>query len=202
MIELHPQLQERLVTVRDMRMIKHPLVVAFYFGEADHERLNNQLNAKESACGAARLERDWHQLVWLHERPFRFDALFSIKDLITDAVYWDLVKSVWIDSENIYENLRGWEVMLASDRPGREQMMTEDERAFVSDLPAKVRLYRGHQALNRNGLSYTLSVDKAKWFAKRFGPGDVRVRSVAKEDIVAYFNTRSEAEIVIHPRAR
>lgn len=57
-------------------------------------------------------------------------------------------------------------------------------------------------AVNRNpeGLSWTQNLETAKWFAHRFDTnekkGYIQTAIAKKEDVLAYFNTRNEDEIV------
>lgn len=68
-----------------------------------------------------------------------------------------------------------------------------------------MNIYRG-VALGRepNGLSWTANLEKAKWFAHRFDRGDkqgyVETAIAKKTDILAYFNTRNEDELVVNTR--
>src|SRR5437763_4496201 len=80
--------------------IKHPLVYDFTPQVAGIP--NRQLRYKKAALARAIEQKDWHTVVFLHERPWRADALLNIvadhDDEIADADYWKLVGSVWIDS--------------------------------------------------------------------------------------------------------
>jgi len=47
--------------------------------------------------------------------------------------------------------------------------MTDEERAQVDPLPARVTVYRGANSFNKpSGLSWTLDREVAYWFANRF----------------------------------
>lgn len=62
-------------------------------------------------------------------------------------------------------------------------------------------VYRGvAKGRTPNGISWTQSLEKAKWFASRFGDdGYVLKGTCHRRDIKAYFNTRNEDEIVVKP---
>ena len=83
-------------------------------------------------------------------------------------------------------------------------LMDEDERQMLTDLEGTVTVYRGvtsYNAKNIRALSWTLNYDTAKWFASRFGEhGTVYEARVYKEHILALFNRRNEAEVIIDPK--
>lgn len=63
----------------------------------------------------------------------------------------------------------------------------------------KITIYRGvAQGRVKIGLSWTDDLDQAKWFQHRFGEGNTLLQlNVQKKDIIAYFNTRNEKEILL-----
>lgn len=79
-------------------------------------------------------------------------------------------------------------------------MTPEDYEKFIN-LPDEIEVYRG-VAVNRNpkGISWTDNYEKAKWFANRFNNenevGYIQKAIVKKENVLAYFNTRNEQELV------
>jgi hypothetical protein len=193
------------------QMIKHPLVYDIT-GVQFPAPANARLKQKKEALARAYAEKDWNTVVYLHERPHRANALYRLAvdhgAEISNEDYWELVGSVWVDSENIYQNEDEWEFLLSSERPGREHMMDEEERAAFAALPDTLTVYRGcHRELNEDGLSWTLDRDRAAWFAKRFASVTgsdpiVHVGEVSKSQVVAHFLGRNEAEIVlIEPEA-
>ena len=72
---------------------------------------------------------------------------------------------------------------------------------LYKNLPESIRVYRG-VAVGRNpkGLSWTNNLEKARWFSNRFNNenevGYIQTVVVNKKDILAYFNTRNEDELV------
>jgi hypothetical protein len=163
---------------------------------------------KKAALEDALANGKWHTAVFIHERPYRVDALLRIVtehgDAIDDATYWSLVGSVWVDSENVWQNRAEWDVVFHGLREHDEahHMMDDDERATLAQLPDRIKVYRGAvDQVNDDGLSWTLDEAKAQWFARRFDRGlgtAVVVHGwVAKEDVLAYFSGRGESEIVV-----
>ena len=65
-----------------------------------------------------------------------------------------------------------------------------------------VLIYRGVGSEDyKYDMSWTLSFERAKWFAERFGSNTQIVYKafVQKQDILAYFADRGEDEVVVDP---
>jgi hypothetical protein len=142
--------------------------------------------------------------VFMYERPYRLHGFLQIMHHLDDKNYWELLGSIWSDSENIWQNFKVWLKLLADDRPGKEHFMDAEEREALAKLPDVLVVHRGYvKGKNKNGLSYTLSKEKAEWFAKRFSNGNPAVctRRVKKTDVLAYLTGRGEDEIVLKPEA-
>ena len=80
-------------------------------------------------------------------------------------------------------------------------IMDNKERRVLKKLPEEVVVYRGVKPdAQIKALSWTLSYDTAKWFADRFEEnGTVYRARIKKEDILAYFGSRGESEVVVKP---
>jgi hypothetical protein len=119
---------------------------------------------------------------------------------LTGPEYWSLVGAVWVNSENIFQNLRRWRRVWCSREPGLEACMDDKERAALADLPDWFRLWRGtaHERSVR-GLSWTTDREKAERFARRLAIKTKPLLAagiVAKKDVKAVFLGRGESEVV------
>lgn len=194
---LHPDLEEHLITTDFGRMVHHPLVIEYAPRPA---MVNYRYEAKRKALHEAMTAGDWHQAVWLHERPYRLDAFMQIEDDLDDEEYWSILADIWLDSENIWQNLDQWRELFESTRSGSP--MTEEEEAALAAMPDPVPVYRGGvEDANEYGLSWTTDRERAEWFAVRMTADDevgvVLDGLVAKKDVAAYFTGRGEDEIVV-----
>lgn len=186
-------------------VLKHPLVFSIPF--MSPALANRALRQKQEMLAKYKEEQNWWGCVWVYERPYRLEALMDIADEMTDSQYWEMVGDVWTDSENIWQNYEEWLELLSDERPGREFMMSEEEREALASLPEEIEVYRGcHRELNEGGLSWTTDKERATWFAKRFadhrdGEPLVIVGKVKRENVLAYFTGRSESEIVAFEHA-
>jgi hypothetical protein len=196
--ELHPDLVRHL---HDDGMVHHKLVVSYLDGD-DASRINRCYLSKLDGVKKAATDGDWRQYVYLHERPYRFNALVSAarKGLEKKpAEFWALVGYVWQDSENIRQHLSAWKRLWAKHIEGRRACMSKEDLAVFDALPEQIDVWRGtgHKR-GLAGISWSLEEKKATYFAQRFWP---RVPLVArgivkKSDVLAYFDQRNEREIV------
>jgi len=186
------------------QMIRHPLVYSMLHAPAMNWHVNQSLKAKKEAVKQALAEERWHSYIYLHERPYRVGALLDIADEVDDATYWELVGSVWIDSENIWQNEDAWDEVLHADREERDRVMDDEDRACLAMLPDEFPIYRGFSVEGReDGLSWTTDKIRAKWFGKRFAElhdgAYLASGVVSKSDVIAHFMGRGESEIVVLP---
>lgn len=88
-------------------------------------------------------------------------------------------------------------------KANKELLMEPKDYEVYKAFPETLTVYRG-VAVGRieKGLSWTANKETAEWFAHRFDneneKGYVQSMTVSKKDILAYFNTRGEDEIVIN----
>lgn len=199
--ELHPDLVDCIEHNSFGDTLKHPLVIGLFYHPSMNAMLNAQYKHKIEYVEKAKKQKKWSSYIWTHERPYRLEKFATIQDHLSDQEYWKLLGEIWSDSENLWQYGPILGHLLNKNRPGREAMMDESEKEFLSKLPDEFTIYRGHQSKNKSGYSWTLSYWRAKWFANRFkqsGSG-VAKATVKKKDIVAVLLGRGEFEIIVSP---
>lgn len=189
--------------------VKHPLL--FDFAVMSLPGLANlRLEQKKVALAKAVEAGNLGQILGLHERAYRLDALLKFGGLRDEygaiTPLWHArtaiqkqAEFVWTDSENIFQNHDSW-LALYRDRPAEGQAVRRflgDRRAFEK-LPDPVPLYRGGDPEN-SFLSWTTDFAVATRFTMRPGPNGeknrrVRRRMIPKADIFAYYTSRGESE--------
>lgn len=212
--ELHPDLRAYIVDGGPFggSMLKHPLVFDVMYSPGVRDGMfNDMYEQKKQSLREYEKEGNWSGYVWMFERPYRLDALVRIQHKITDdCKFWELVGNIWTDTENARQNYDEWEELLTSDRDCRNSMMDEQEREFLAKLPTTLTIYRGYRFKDDEydgieGFSWTLSEERAEWFARRFAGVYEDVPMVAtatihKADVIAYFDGRGEQEILALPK--
>lgn len=191
-------------------VLHHSLVIEMFYDPLHNGRINRLYEAKLAAIDAAADAMDWDTFVFLRERPYRLDAFAYIAEEIEDdATYWRLLASLWIDTENLWQNVDLWREFLDADRPGRTEYLMDDDadRTMFEHVPDMLTVYRGvciDDLDDDSGLSWTSDETRAEWFARRFASvrGDeptVLVGTVNKGDVIATFAGRGEEEVVVLP---
>jgi len=188
--------------------IRHPLVYSVFHHESFNDQINKSYLAKKKAVAEARRRRQWSSYIFLHERPYRIAAFESLVawSRVGDQAYWRLLGEIWTDSENIWQNQELWQDCLTAERPYRSHLMNAEERkALRCDIDKTGgRIYRGYSSNgNPAGLSWTTNSIVAKYFARRLTePGETLYLAtgvVDRKDVIAFFDGRSESEIVVLP---
>lgn len=196
--DLVPYLRESPLEGR--QMIHHPILIDVVVEPERYAFINEQYRHKKAAIEQALEERNYKSYIFLHERPYRFDA-FCRCIRLKGFDYWPTLKSAWIDSENIHENREEWLKLWRSRRPNKETVMSEAERKCLADMPDEIKVYRGiNYDRDKKGLSWTIDPNIAKRFSLRFARhrSDPRVIEgvVNKKHVHAFFLDRNESEIV------
>ena len=180
--------------------VQHPLVYSVPHSNHMNAMLNFQYKIRQEEMLQKLGEEDWEGYVFIHEKPFRLNAFLIIADSIqSDGRYWELLGEIWGNSENIWQNFREWRGCLNSKRLNQHLFMSTEDLETFRSLPKELTVYRGYGCeANMRGMSYTLSLEKAMWFAQRFGAkGGVLKKQIKKEDAFAYMNSRGEQEIIL-----
>jgi hypothetical protein len=142
-------------------------------------------------------------MIDLVERPYKMERLEALAPKMTDTDYWAAL-GLWYTEQEFF-NQAQLRRLFAIDRPGREHLMDEEDRAFLAQLPESFDVFRGY-GKTANGWSWTLDRKKAIWFAQRFAgvssdkPPMLATGSIDRSAVVAYFGGRGESEIVVDPK--
>ncbi len=178
--------------------IHHKYVVDFYTGQPEHNNFLNQkyrIN-KEKAENALK-NQDYFSYIEAHELPYKLNPLIGIfnKADVDDKIKAELLTYNWVLIENPSVNMQYWTKLFRYFADKKELLMLEEEFEFFNNLPENITIYRGADSIE--GISWTLSKEKAEWFAKRFNKnGKVFEKTVKKTDCLCYLNDRKEEEII------
>lgn len=205
---LDPELADWVVeTPRLGLCLKHPLVFQVPFHPALAGLVNDALKAKREWLAEYAAAENWKGWVWAHERPYRHSAFGQICEDLDDKAYWQLLRDVWMDTENFYEWADEVRDLLYDERrvaTRAEFFMTDDERASLAAMDEEFTVYRGFCVDGaEQGWSWTIDRARAEWFAQRFAMDErkpqLAVGKVARADVVAFIADRGEEEIVVDP---
>ena len=199
-IKLNSELAKCVITLSSgTKMIHHKFYVGYY---SEHplqiDIANKSYEAKSKAFQEAKSNNDM-EIVNFITRPYRvpfvYDAIQQWWKPKADE-YWDLIRYIWCDTENVYENLDYWYFLLNDYFiKDKHLIMCDDDKKYFDKLPNKIKIYRG--GLNDKGLSWTLSKEIAEWFANRFNfDYEVFEKTINKSEAIAYLSNRNEDEII------
>jgi hypothetical protein len=123
----------------------------------------------------------------------------------TDEQYWSNLAYAYITQNYKKIPYKTYYELFSSPRPMRHKLMSDEEYEFFQQLPDELVIYRGgsvtEKKTKRYGVSWTLNFQKAKEFAdvkqlRDKKPMDVFEMRILKSDVIAFFNSRNEDEII------
>lgn len=139
-------------------------------------------------------------------KPYWLTFFKHIQGYLDAKDFTEILKDIWIDTEFPMLNLdvTTQELTAWFSFCDKDILMSKEDSSYLDSLSDVVTVYRGVSSDEyKNGFSWTLSKEKAEWFATRLefdGCSPVLYSfDVNKSDIVAYLSCRGEAEIIIPP---
>jgi hypothetical protein len=207
-VELHRDLVPYLAESEVLgEVLKAPLVFLVPYLPAMAPLANEMYRTKTQGIRRAEAERNWHKIVWLHEKPYRLSAFLSICERLSDREYWEALGSIWIGTENLHDDQKQWLQALTAQRPGRARwLMGDADRATLAGLGEEVRIYRGFaRPGSYRAPSWSLSRSRAEWFASRAAltspdrRGYLATTRLPRSQVLVYTNGRGENEIILDP---
>lgn len=200
--ELHSELAKCVSEEYGLPVLKHRLVYSVPYLPVLNKSLNLLFSQKTDALSAASQAGLWKACIELFERPYRVEAFCHYRYLMSDTEYWELLATVWIDSENIRENQLVWEELLSSNRGCKQAFVGSGEE--LAAMPESFLIYQGHTSERDDGWSWSVDEPTARWFAHRFAQLErsspvVTVALVQRTDVLAYRQDRGENEIIVNP---
>lgn len=141
-------------------------------------------------------------LFMMVQKPY-YPALFKYSaQYLGEKDFADALAYTWTTTEfpNHDANVSLNEFLNMFKKANKEYLMNEECLDAYNALPDKITVYRGTclQSTTK-AMSWTTDVNKARWFAERFGDnGKVYEAQINKKDIFAYFADSGEKEIVLN----
>lgn len=197
--ELCEELEQYQYEESGMLVVKHPLVFSIPHSKEINHFINLQLENKLKLLEKYINENKWSSAMMLYEKPYRVKFIHANMNDIPDDQYWPILRDTWIMTEYLYIDKDIWLELLNSDKKYKDTFMSKEDLQSFNNLPDAFMVYRGYQDEDfKDGMSYTLSLDIAKFFANRFNNrGKIKEIIVNKKDVYAYTNDRKEQEIII-----
>lgn len=139
-------------------------------------------------------------LVGIIRKSYRLTYISLLLDDGVDKVTCaNLLAEQWTTIETLtYDvNVKPRRVLSIIKKADKKHFMDKKEFKIYENLDEELVIYRGCKTKKGvKACSWSLSKEKAEWFANRFGKGFVFEAKIKKENVIAYKNDRSEKEIV------
>ncbi len=123
------------------------------------------------------------------------------QDYLSLKDYSVFLSKMWINVEfsNSDKYISSYDFIALFKKADKKMLMNNDELKTFKSLPDTLTVYRGVKPnATIEALSWSLKKETALWFANRFEEnGKVYAANIKKHDILAYFDERKEAEIVV-----
>ena len=148
-----------------------------------------------------------NELYCIVRKSYRLTFLKFAEPFLSCNDMSELLADAWTTSENPNQdnNVKLPMIVRWFKNANKKLLMDEEEYEVYKSLPDKFTVYRGVAiGRNPNGLSWTKSKSKAEWFSHRFDKnnniGYIQSAIADKQNVLAYFNSRDEDEIVVDPK--
>lgn len=138
--------------------------------------------------------------------PYRLVFMKYAEPYLSAADMGRYINSFWCTIEYIStdKDMSKTAIVRLLKKCDRQTIMNDREHAVYESLPDEVAVYRGITEYNRKhdrSLCWTTNIKIARYFANRFNQGGYVYRAnIKKADILAYFDGRSEQEVVVDYR--
>ena len=153
-----------------------------------------------------RLNGDCDLFIWHYASEIfnlKYEEEVKLIDYLIDGISknkkFDFLKSIYLILNNKQVESRFQDMAARGEIPESEKSNIINNITFEDD--GKVDVFRGINIFNDpNGCSYTLSKEKAEWFAYRYGHFNgcfVKHKRVSIDDIIFFDNRRMEKEVLL-----
>ena len=211
LLNMEPELTEYAPVI-----IHHPFTSSGMVGLQDEQgnlRIGNIVDSMDDRSQwqmqMAKIIDDTNDLFRLYhmiEKPYVLGFLKFAAPNLSKADFSTILADAWIRSEqpNHDPNLSQSKLLAMFRAADPTILMTDKERESLDALGDTITVYRGVHSGKSNGiraLSWTLDMDKAEWFAGRYGrQGKVFEAKIEKKHICALFLDRGESEVILNPK--
>ena len=201
-------------------VVQHPFFESAFlydkegiFNALEDEARHNEYIRRFAENGIGACE-DIKSLLSLIRKSYRLVFLLYMRDkkIVSTKEAGDLLAEQWSLIENLSHdaNVSKRTVLSWIKMADKTALMDEEELRQYNDLPDIVTVYRGCRVQKAmKGMSWTMSEEKARWFAERLallsggkrGTGPMVYRAkIRREDVIGYLAGRDEEEVIVDYR--
>lgn len=196
-IKLNKEVARHIKLMGGLTWIHCPEIVAMYMGsEFENDIMNKQFKLQRARFKKLIQEKKFIEYLCYVARPYRLDGLVRHLSEIPQDKLFECVEFVWTDSESPMVNYEVWKTIFSLPQ------LKNDFDKTKKDLPEAFFIYRGTKDEFDKGISWTISKDRARWFADRYftkkniNDGIVLEKHVRRDEVVMFTNRRGESEVI------
>ena len=193
-------------------LVSHPFldyVMTIIPGKNGPEHVNvlegdGEKRFREHIVKQLQKKEDVIEILLLLSKAYRFTFLKHIQGDLSADDLGKCLKFIWCGNEytNIDDIFTKKQLVGLFSRSAKNTLMNKEERLVFDELPERVRIYLGTTSLNIKDLkvlSWTLSKERAEWYAGRFKDEvqNVFEAEIPKDGVLAYFSI--DEEIIADP---
>lgn len=200
---LRQELYRYLEKSRWGHFIRHPFCNDLIQNLDYCSRIHEQIDERAAVADKCFEDQDWEGYLGCIDVSLQPEWFDKDKDLFSDEQYWRLLGGVYQYQRCTHNRRDLFDELFRSERPSREHLMNEEERAIFARLPDEFVVYRGYSDDDwdgyADGIAWTLDRRYAVWYAN-WNREDENVRviraKVRKADVWAYFD---DGDILLPP---
>ena len=190
-------------------IVQHPYVSNMFDMSIDGELidLNKEENLKEVRNKYFKIidESDLLRNYMFIRTPWKLTWFKYVNEYLSEEDYAKYLEDAWVSEENpnMDLNVSRKESIGYFKKANKKFLMNEEDYAYYKELPEELTVWKGVSPGRVSmGLSWTDDKEKAGWFKERFEgmsgeEGLLLEAKINKKDVLAYFNTRGEKELVV-----
>lgn len=202
----------------DIRLTSISMVVHHPYTDSPFfiEKRNGEMTAR-NICEDEEALREWqsqilkkidefdtpYQFYFFIKKSFRLAFLKYTYHFLTDKELAEALRAIWTSVEypNNDPNFTQAQMIRLFKRAKINNLCTESEITAIEEMSEPITIFRGIQkGASVKRMSWTTSLQIAKWFAKRFNNnGEIYSARVPKNAILAYFDS-GEKEVIVDPK--
>lgn len=191
---------------------KHPFTDSIIIGMPDKKGKLTAVNLSEKDA-LAQWEKSMEDWIRKTENPiflmarisksYRLAFLKYTEKYMSAQTLGKMLRDAWQTSEfpGSDPNLSQKQLCKLFRESDKSSLMSSEELYNYEKLPETLRVWRGVRSEKKQdiyGMSWTLNIEQAQWFANRFGQqGKVYTTEIQKENILACINIGGEHEIIV-----
>lgn len=156
-------------------------------------RIHTWIDERAARADECFENQDWEGYLGCVDVSLQTEWFYKDKELFSDEQYWRLLGAVYQNQKFTHYSRDLFDELFRAERPGRENLMDEEERAVFARLPDEFVVYRGYSGDEweavPDGIAWTLDRREAVWYANWDREAEnVRVirAKVRKADVWAY----------------